>query len=385
MRIGLVGIGRTITDAATRPFESLFAAFGMNSGNYMFTEAVYRQISGDIRHLGFAFDPDTVNREFDAVVIPAANWLNANADWDFLTERVERLTIPAVTIGIGLQAATDDLDNVQVSASAVRLVNALSRQSSTMSTRGELTTAWLRLIGVKNVVTTGCPSLYMRQVGRPAAGSGAGLVLQSTRYPLEPGFERQDNVNRHLFRLAGQHGLDMVYQSEMEEVEFLIHGERAGAIHRLPDGLLAEVYGLPSDALARTYIHDHGRVFLSLDEWSGYLTAKSGVLGTRLHGSIIALNTGTPAVLISHDSRTAEMAAFARIPTLTAEDNLRGWSVEMLGNAVEKADIAAYYDTRATNVEVYRDFLKGNGLTPNDEGFTDAPEVPSPRRTDARR
>lgn len=380
LRVGVVGIGRTIANPSERPFANLYAAFGQNTGNYMFTEAVYRQISGDLQHIGFEFDTDAVNRDFDAVVIPAANWLSANADWDFLTERVEKLEVPAVTIGIGLQASSEDLARVDVSASAVRLAKALGRKGSLVSSRGEFTSAWLRSIGVTNVVTTGCPSLYMRQAGDRVAvsGAGSGLVLQSTRYPLDPGFERRGDVNRNLFKLAGANGLDMVYQSEMEEIELLVYGERAGAIDKLPDGLLAEVYGVASDDAARSYIHEHGRVFLGLDEWSRYLTTKSGVLGTRLHGAIIALNSGTPAVLISHDSRTAELASFARIPSLSAADDLRDWSVERLQEVVADADTGAYYARRKANGDVYRDFLRRNGLEPDPEGFAD-PE-PGERR-----
>jgi len=38
------------------------------------------------------------------------------------------------------------------------------------------------------------------------------------------------------------------------------------------------------------------------------------VAGTRLHGVIAALLAGTPAVLLTHDSRTREMARQAGLP-----------------------------------------------------------------------
>lgn len=370
LRIGVIGVERRIADLDTRSFLDVYEAMILNTGNYMYTEAMYRQLAGDVRHVGFDFDPAAVNEDFDVVVLPATNWLNPKDDWTGLVERLVQLDIPAVTIGIGVQADSTNVDQVQVSASALDLAHTLAAKAPMIGTRGEFTTAWLRSIGIDNVVTTGCPSLYMAQRGGDAANR-EGLVLQSTRFPLEQSFLGEEGPNRALFTLAGQHGFDMVYQSEMEEMELLLKHSDAQIIQHRPAGSLARLYGLPDDDDAWRYVYSHGRVFFGVDEWSSYLTTKTGVLGTRLHGTIIALNSGTPAVLVPHDSRTIEMAEFAKLPTLRPGDGLADWTVEMLEDAVRAADVARYLETRRANAAVYREFLQTNGLTPRLDGFTD--------------
>lgn len=368
-RIGVVGIPRRLPDAARESFEDLYGAIGRNTGNYMFTEAMFRQLEGQVEPIGFGFDPDIVNAEFDAVAIPAANWLNESSDWTFLVERIERLTIPVVMIGVGLQVSSESTAKVRVHESALELVRAVAARSASISTRGEFTSDWLRQQGFRNVVTTGCPSTYMKQSAR-SDGSGSGLVLQSTRYGATRGFAASSGLNSQLFKLAAKHDIDMLYQSEPEELEALLLTAGAASLDRLDDGLLADTYGVQSDADARAYVTRRGQTFVELDSWSRWITHRSGQFGTRLHGAILALNSGVPAVLAPHDSRTAEVARFAHIPTFTFDDK-RDLSLPVIEEAIEMADMADYYATRSANQVMYQEFLRANGFSPRDAGFND--------------
>jgi hypothetical protein len=212
MRVGTVSIGRSQPIDAATEFDVLWNSFGKNTGNLMFTEAMYRLIDADVVHLGFSFDPDVVNRTLDRVVIPAANWLSAGASWDWLVERIEKITVPVTLIGIGLQAETRDLDKVVVSDSAIRLVRLLSERSEAISVRGDFTRAWLASIGIGNAVTTGCPSIYMNAFPVANDRDMSVCVLQATRYFASRNFNAGKPVERHLFRSAAHLGLPMIYQ-----------------------------------------------------------------------------------------------------------------------------------------------------------------------------
>ena len=63
------------------------------------------------------------------------------------------------------------------------------------------------------------------------------------------------------------------------------------------------------------------------------------MFGTRLHGAIAGLLAGTPAVLVTHDARTAEMARQASIPSVSAE------------TVTEDADFQQVYD--ACDIETF--------------------------------
>lgn len=368
-RIGVVSIPRRLPVGARDSFPDLYGAIGRNTGNYMFTEAMFRQLQGQVEPIGFGFDPEVVNSEFDAVVIPAANWLNESSDWTFLVEKIERLTVPVIMIGVGLQVSNESSAEVRVHESALRLVRAVAERSTSISTRGDFTSDWLRKQGFREFVTTGCPSTYMKQVAL-SDGDGDGLVLQSTRYGATRSFAAANGLNEQLFRLAAQHDIDMLYQSEPEELEALLLAAGAASLDKLADGLLADTYGLKSDADARAYVARHGQAFVELDSWSRWIATKSGQFGTRLHGAILALNSGVPAVLAPHDSRTAEVARYAHIPTFNF-DREQEITLSIVEEAILNAETADYYATRRVNQAVYQDFLRANGLSPRDTGFND--------------
>lgn len=108
-RIGVISLKQKIDDPAGTKFDYLYQAIGLNTGNFMFTNAVFRQIDGELSHIGFSFDPKHINEHFDALVIPAANWINERTDWTWLVDLLEKVDIPVITIGIGLQADSMDI------------------------------------------------------------------------------------------------------------------------------------------------------------------------------------------------------------------------------------------------------------------------------------
>lgn len=366
MRIGVMSIPQTLPDPTGKSFEWYITRFGRNTGNYMFTQAAYRQLRGTAKNIGFSYVPEAVNRDYDHLVIPAANWLNAKSDFTGLAELIEQTEIPVTVIGLGVQASTQDLSQVVVTDGGIRLARALSAKSPYLSVRGDFTRDWLNSIGIQNVVTTGCPSIYMRLAEQQKCDADGPLAMQSTRYTLPPRFSDSSSVNREIFRLAGKLDAHMVYQSEFLEMGQLVFGTDAGD----PKGAqyLAALYGLNSHEEAMAYLQRRGHLFHDLQEWSSFLQGTAGVLGTRLHGSIIALNSGVPAVLIPHNSRTSEVVNFAKIPTVSGEQ-LRDLTEADVRAMLRDADIGTYLEARKRNGQVYRQFLRDAGLPYREENM----------------
>lgn len=365
LRVGIVSINPAVARNATElDFKALYQAVGMNTGNLMFATAMYRQLDAEVKQIGFSFDSAVVNENFDAVVIPAANWLNQKDDWDWLTALIEQLEIPVVTIGIGLQANTTDLNDIRINASCQRLIRVLSTKAPFISTRGFLTTRYLQSIGVMNVVTTGCPSIYMPLMAADAVeASGSPTVIQSTRYYYSSEAAQDGGLNNALFAASGRNSYDMVYQSEPEEMEYLLKPSSDNALETPRLASLARLYGLANMEELKSYLDRCGKVFLDLDQWSAYLQTKERVLGTRLHGAIIALNSGTPAILLAHDSRTTEMIDFAGIPTVAPEIFGGDFSPAKINAAFAGVDMESYRARRESNRKIYKQFLLANGLT----------------------
>lgn len=364
-RVGVVGISRAYANPAVTPFDVLYNALGKNTGNLMFTEAIYRLIDTDVSQIGFNFNPEKVNQEFDAVVVPAANWLNPGAEWDWLTDRLDQLKLPVTVIGLGLQAAGMDPSAVEVSPSARRLAEFFSKSAPLMSVRGNFTRDWLKSIGIENVVTTGCPSLYMNIFQQQPIPPDAKIVFQSTRYGMSEPFLNRKGINLKMFQWMTSFDCPMIYQSEPEEMMLLTSGVSATTLPRKQQELLMQLYSCVSIEELDAFLRRNGRVFYDLQAWSTFVHQHKAVVGTRLHGSIIALNSGRPAILVPHDSRTAEVASFAGVQTLQGPSVLACERLDEVEDLLAPTNLQRYQDVRSRNQQIFMQFLQETDLKPN--------------------
>lgn len=364
-RIGVVSIDRSIDIPARLSFNKLYEAIGKNSGNLMFTGAMFSLLEGKAKKIGFNFDPMQVNSAFDIVVVPAANWLSATADWDWMLQRFEKVTIPVVVMGLGLQASSSNLDEVEVSDSALRLAQFFADRAPQISVRGEFTRKWLELKGITNVVTTGCPSLYMNVFKTTEATTSDRVIFQSTRYAVSRNFVAYKGINRRMFSLSARFEMPMVYQSEPEEIELLVSKKPVSTLPPETAQTLAAAYDLDSPADLEKFLRKNGEVFFDLSKWSTFVRAHMGVIGTRLHGSIIALNSGRNALLIPHDSRTEEVGSFAAIPRAFGPDIMKIDSLDGIRDVIRNANLEMYKDRRSENQVKFLKFLRECGLQAN--------------------
>lgn len=368
--VGIVSIPCSQTPSDQIRFETLMSGAGQNTGNLLFTNAVWNQIAGEKIHTGFHFNTDVVNRTLGALIIPAANWFNSHVDFQDLADRVEKLDIPVVMIGLGTQNR-DFTAPFDVPEGTVRLVRAVAERSRSVSVRGNYTRDVLKKYGISNVTVTGCPSLY--HDFRPSASqrllsatrnTKGPFLVHSTRFSAahEP-FAQERSVHKKIFELAFRAGADLLLQSEPEEISMIIEAAHKPPIGETTKQLMLNIYQAPDWPSLEAYIRKHARVFFDPELWANALQAYTHVIGTRLHATIMALNSGVPAVIIPHDSRTREMCDFAGLPAL--HQGLMPLGEATLRKAVRTADLSAYVSTRTQNMNKYYTFLAETGLEPS--------------------
>ncbi len=334
----------------------------------MFTEATYRNIADEPVWVGFNFDPIRINSEFDHIVIPAANWLNKSDALEGLVKRLQKVDLPVTCIGLGAQADSIGVDpeKIGLSDASIELARTISDRSKYISVRGEFTRKVLDYLGIKNTVVTGCPSLYMDlpkdKVEEKLTDLSGELVLQGTRYNMQHSYLQSMSIDKKIFTIAGQAGLDIVFQSERPEISFLDGSASDEWDRDAENSGLDKLYGRSGAGQLKEYLRKHGRVFTSIDVWSDFVRSRAGVIGTRLHGAILALNSGVPAVLLPHDSRTQEILDFALIPTGSPEillDEARN-TARLPDDIFDQ--VGAFSERREKNRAVYEQFLNVNGL-----------------------
>lgn len=367
--IGIVSIPCEQVPSPSKRFDDLMAAAGNNTGNLLFTNAVWEQIAGPKQRIGFSFRPEKINQELRALVFPAANWFGAHVDFASLADLVEQVDIPVVLIGLGAQDDTYS-GEVSVPEGTVRFVRVVAERSHSISVRGAYTKKILAKHGIHNVVITGCPSLYPldsvesdRKLLRTAARRSGSILLHSTRYSARHrSFIEKETLHREIFRLAFRTRTDLLFQSEPEEISLLIDAADKPEMDHTLKTALTDIYQAGSWAGLESYIKSYGRVFFNIRAWSSWVEQYTGSFGTRLHATIMALNAGTPAVLACHDSRTQEVSDFAGIPNLPADTALS--SLDRVGTLFSQTDQEGFVMNRNRNRAHYNQFLSDNALAP---------------------
>ena len=296
---------------------------GSNVGNLVFSQAVYRLLctrGAELATSGVArTGPQRINAEFDHLVIPLANAFRPSYldTLDALSAVLERVRIPVTVVGVGAQAnlrgerkARDRVDE-----STRRFVRAVLDRSPSIGVRGAFTRDYLRALGFgdAHVEVIGCPSMFMY---------GPHLRVQKRVASLGPDSPIALNISPYVARM-GPLSLDhaeryprLVYRAQdRRSLELLLHGSYPMGEHSP-----MRRSGVPVSLDHPLVASDRVRFCLDPQTWIEHLRGYAFSFGTRIHGNIVALLAGTPALVLAHDSRTLELAEYHEIPRRTLTD-----------------------------------------------------------------
>jgi len=343
-----------------------WGVFGANVGNLLFTNSVFRAVNVDnakvvsdslITELSGRHSAEyisRINEEFDAFVVPLANAFRPQFQTSLgrLTAAIERLRIPVVVVGVGVQAlaeaggratAGDEMD-----ATARAFVRAVLDRSASIGVRGETTADYLSGLGFGGdlVDIIGCPSLHDEPSPVPIQKRVAEIDLNApiamSVTPSAPGMGAIVAANAEKYR-------DLVYiPQEHHELAMLMWDER----------IKTDDDRLPLHREHVLYRSGRIRFFVDPTTWKDFLAGREFSFGTRIHGTIAALAAGTPGVLLSHDARTLELARYHRIPHHLANGD-EDFDAAVLYAAADFGEFNAF---RREGFERYTAFLERNGL-----------------------
>jgi hypothetical protein len=304
-----------------------------NTGNLLIGEAAMQALGPGARHVPFwhlahAVDrPDelaALRESFDVVVFNATNILRAGLDLGEEARVLAALDLPIVVLGAGVQWLADLQAPLQPGTR--RLIEMLADPRHAVLTRGEDSAAFLRQAGVARVRPVGCPTLYL-------APDNMARALH--RLPgAVPAADSRVSFLGHL-GLTWATLLDMAalapqaaYWDYILQDEPHILPEDPGAPRMQLDGchdapayddmtgrVLAPVTFSGSDQVDRP-IAMH--CFFEPAMWRGWLAAQDVCVSRRMHGAVVAMQAGTPAIMICVDDRMREVARFAGLPHLDA-------------------------------------------------------------------
>jgi hypothetical protein len=303
-----------------------------NSGNVIHANAPFEMFSPcfhardpRFRVTGSATFAEFVNRNCSHLIVTLANTLRLGQEdgspFERLHDFLRSIDKPIVVFGLGVQAVSDDIAGASLPQGAVDLMRFLGRRCATVGVRGETTATILRqLCGVENVHVTGCPSVFSRPSGladleRNLAAPVGRPAFSATKYH-EPG-------ERHLLHQAIRGGAYLVEPVNRFNHRFYVEVSQGRPDAEVPYFLRSyrPVRYADPNAELREHFASRYRLFRQPAPWYEFnRESVAFTYGTRFHVNMASILSGKPALWLTHDARTRELADFLHLPSIAADD-----------------------------------------------------------------
>jgi hypothetical protein len=327
-----------------------------NTGNYLIGEGAGHALQGhDVTyvpfwHLANSLSSDDVYEElartFDICVFASANLLRPGLSADLEAQVFDKLKLPVVVMGIGIQKKANLRDDLP--AGTQKFLDVLRAKESYFLTRGYFTSEFLKEQGMKFVRPTGCPSLYFNPNGmRQALTKIANPELaeaQKIAFGGYLGSVADTIVDAHVL-LKPDSTAHYVIQDEVTVYNMNIVGDDQTLAYDPPSGrLIAPMdYKHQEKWQRKNELH----VFFDTNRWRTWASQLDLSFGRRFHGCIITMQAGIPSLMIAVDDRMREMLEFIGFPHLEAgvwnrETQKKAYLKEFLSTIDAQASLDRY-------------------------------------------
>ena len=245
---------------------------------------------------------------------------------DFLN----RVKKPIVVAGLGANSfiGYDSKFHTLLAPELVTFLRKLSERTEVLGVRGYFTQEVLHHLGIHNVDVIGCPSYFESGSRREIVKTGLSSVACSSWVSEK-------------IQLSST-----VYLQDMQP-------------HEVALGRVV-AFGEPlelSDFEQKLVDERRVRLFSSITAWKRDIAKHSFFVGTRVHGAILALNSGVPAVVMNGDSRAREMCEYLNIPYLPQFD-----ACDDISQIFDSCDYAFTNRFYPEKYKRFEDFLSKFGL-----------------------
>ena len=369
----LLGLADSVSDSHLRDSQTLFDLAGHNTGNFAFTFAIMRQITGwaDPARVGPGAAPERIRAAGGICVIPGANKLGPHADMGRMASVLERADVPTVVVSLGAQSGVD-YRLPELPQGTLRWVRAIRERAPTdranIGVRGEFSAHVLAAHGFDDAQVLGCPSLFLN----PAPNLGEQIERRACETPARVAVAAGGPRWRHLARIE-QSLTRMVTATRgayVCQAPFSMMALACGDVDRVSATDLETcrqyVDGEMSMGHFKVWMRRYAVAYFDVPAWIDFLRDHDFVVGTRIHGVMLGLQAGIPALCIVSDSRTRELCETMAVPHVYARDHASGLDRHHLMHVFEDVFDSARFDANRRRLAgAYCEFLEGNLLAPH--------------------
>lgn len=366
----MFGLAPSVDDSAFIDSATAYQRVGHNTGNLAFHFAIANQL-GLTKRIDWSASPEQIDAMGETMVIPCANQVGEHQTMGGMGEKLSKVSAKIVAIGLGAQSSLGmAMPNVPEGTKRWLQVMAEHAPSSApnISVRGHFTQRVMEDLGLgdKSVVL-GCPTLFLnpaadlgKQIESRASQGNKRICVVSGHYQ----WSHLSKLEASLAQIATESGGSYVMQSPLEMVAL-----GRGDLASLDEEFLASCRdycrpGLTIEEFSAWSLR-HAISFFNVPAWMEHMRRFDLVIGARIHGVMLALQAGIPAICIAHDSRTLELCETMKVPFLQANEISNGIEKKLLDECIKGFDWGDFDHNRWKLSSNYTEFLSSNLLESN--------------------
>ena len=332
--------------------------FSNNIGNIFFLQGVCNSLNAQI--IG---ETSGGGENIQAYLLPVANMFRNSAqnEIDYIRKKLLGADDKKIIIaGCGAQGDlhyTRNFTDEETDTCIAEFCRFILSHSKSIGVRGEFTKRYLTGLGIspEYIDVIGCPSV--RMFGKKFNTSLRQYKPFSRDLKIAVNFTPYhyiDDVAAFIYQTFKNYPKSFAMMQDKVEYDLLYEGKE------IPDKFRVHAL-LPTYKDNFVIRSNRARMFLSVDNWIDCLKTFDFSIGTRIHGNIIAILAGVPAMVIAIDSRTRELAEFHHIPYVLADEIDGLTSLELLYYKA-CAGMNDFYFHYNSNLKIYCDFMTKNGI-----------------------
>lgn len=347
--------------------EDLWHLVGQNTGNLAFHYGIQNLFKNPMKSVSWGADIDEINSSGELAIMPCANQLGEHIDLGGGAMKLKEVKSRIISIGLGAQGSLN-LDVIpKVPEGTLEWISQIVRHGKpgvpNITVRGEFTKKVMSYYGFgDDCVSLGCPSLFINPM------NDLGSVLEK-KYNYQqfkkigiaaghPAWKPLIDVERSLVKIMEDHEGEYIVQADPQMI----------AMSRNDLDSVSELFLIKLKDYVKPntdkeefhrWIRRYMVTFFDIPAWLEYLKRFDFVLGSRIHGVMLAMQAGVPGVCIAHDSRIRELCEKSNIPWIPANKLMQGFTLEDILPLIN-FDGKKFDDNRKNLLKVQQSFLSSN-------------------------
>lgn len=316
--------------------------------------------------------------QIDKYIILAANILRPNSGLSFgkWSDFFETVKDPINILGVGAQCSLENMlpdEYAQtLSEDIVKWINIVSYKCNSIGVRGEFTADVLKCLGITNVDIIGCPTWFTKGYNQQIINKKEWInTLKPAFYTCwEPYsdwhtawhhalLENALRLNDPKFIMQSEFNFVPYMIANKDPVQFMTHFKNEDFLNSAE--AIKKHFGISEyDIYQNNKIKNMFEIFSDISDWEQLIKTRDFSFGFRIHGSIVALKNGVPAICVVSDSRMYEMCELFKIPYVRvdkiASDN---FDIQKIYEEADFSELNRIYPKLLKN---YINFLNKNNI-----------------------